>query len=341
MQKEKQDSSRFYTKERFVNGVKYTLAYYAAIAVNILIADCHQYWNFAWQLALLEVVVVVIACEFVRAFIKFHKFKIWHFICFDIAIVIANMFLVGWLSESLNLFYVATIELSGVYLAAMIGNPFIVINEKKRIEEVRRMEEEKHRLELYYLNLQLNPHFLFNTLNVIYVQSRKEKAATTSDMVMHLSEMLRYQLYESVDNKVLLKSEIKHIENYIELQKMRQTDLHIDYQTEGTFDGIMLYPFMSISFLENAFKFVGVNNSGEKFVKIFVGVDEKYVSFVVQNTKCEDAIASQPSKPKSSGIGIENTKKRLDLLYPGKYSLEIKDDSKYFIVELKILIEND
>ena len=340
MVKGKLYNNEFFTKGRILNCVYYTLSYFAAIVLNILISG-QPYWDFAWKLFLVEAFVVVSSCEFVRMFLKSSKCKIWQFVCYEIAIIIINIFIIVWLSDCMNLFFVTAIELSSVYLAAMIGNPFLVINEKKRIEEVRKIEEEKHRLELYYLNLQLNPHFLFNTLNVIYVQSRKEKATSTSDMVMHLSELLRYQLYESVDKKVMLKSEVKHIENYIELQKMRHTDLQIDYQTEGKFDGIMLYPFMSISFLENAFKYVGVNNSGEKFVKFFVGVDEKYVSFVVQNTKCDDVVASESEKHKSRGIGIQNTKKRLDLLYAGKYVLDIKDNGKYFIVELKILLEND
>ena len=339
MRNEKQNSSTYYTKGRIVNSIYYTLMYLAAITLNIVIAD-RPYWDFAWKLVLMEAVAVFIACEFVKSFVKSPRCKIWKFISFEVAIIVVNMLLIGWLSDSLNLFFIASIELSSVYLAAMIGNPISVINEKKRIEEVRKMEEEKHRLELYYLNLQLNPHFLFNTLNVIYVQSRKEKALVASEMVMQLSELLRYQLYESVDTKVPLKSEVKHIENYIELQKMRQTDLVIDYQKEGSFDGIMLYPFMTMSFLENAFKYVNVNNSGDKFVKIFVGVDGKYVSFVVQNTKSE-ASALETVKSKSSGIGIENTKKRLDLLYANKYVLDIQDQGEYFIVELKILLEND
>ena len=218
---------------------------------------------------------------------------------------------------------ILSIGLSVMYMIIMSGNPFSEKVAHERTEDVIELEAEKRKLELYYLNLQLNPHFLFNTLNVIYVQSRKEKARTTSEMIMTLSELLRYQLYEGADEKVMLKSEIKHIENYIELQKMRQTDLCIDYQKDGAVEGIMVYPFVTISLLENAFKYVDVNNSGEKFVKIFIGVDEKYVSFVVQNTKCEDAVASESTKPKSSGIGIENTKKRLDLLYAGKYMLDV------------------
>ena len=340
MEQEKQKNKGVLEKGKIINMVNYTLLYYAAIVLNILIADS-SYWNFAWKLVLLEVFMVILACVFAKKIVNSPKCKIWKFVIFEVAIIIVNMLLIGWLAGCINLFYIVTIELSSVYLAVMIGNPFWVINEKKRIEEVKRMEEEKHRLELYYLNLQLNPHFLFNTLNVIYIQSRKEKALASSEMVMQLSELLRYQLYESVDKKVLLKSDLKHIENYIELQKIRKADIVIDYQKVGNMDGVMVYPFLFISFLENSFKFVYENSFGEKFIKIFVKVDESCVTFVAQNTKCDAISDANAQKTKSSGIGIENTKKRLDLLYPGKYTLNIEQDDKYYNVELKIFIEND
>ena len=271
--------------------------------------------------------------------------KLWQMVLIEIGAILLNFLvtfiLVSLCYGSIDIYVLLSTGLSAMYMIIMTGNPYSEKNVNERIENIKELEAEKRKLELYYLNLQLNPHFLFNTLNVIYIQSRKEKASTTSDMVMTLSELLRYQLYENPDEKVMMKSEIKHIENYIELQKMRQTDLNIDYQKVGVMEGVMVYPFVTISLLENAFKYVSVNNSGEKFVKIFVGVDEKYVSFVVQNTKSDDSPDTEFAKSKSSGIGIVNTRKRLDLLYPGKYVLDIQDKGLYFIVELKILLEND
>ena len=136
MEKEKQDRTGFFSKGRIVNRVNYTLLYFAAIILNILIAGC-PYWNFAWKLLLLETFVVALACVAVSFIVKSPKCKIWHFICFEVAIIIVNMLLIGWLADSLNLFYITAIELSSVYLAAMIGNPFSVISEKKRIEKVK------------------------------------------------------------------------------------------------------------------------------------------------------------------------------------------------------------
>ena len=234
------------------------------------------------------------------------------------------------------------VELSALYCIMVAICQLARLNTIENINKLKALEKEKRDLELYYLGLQLNPHFLFNTLNVIYIQSRKEKARTSADMVMQLSELLRYQLYEEIDKKVLLKSEIKYIENYLELQKMRQIDLNVEYNKSGNPDGVMVYPFLTISFLENAFKHVDVNKDGEKFIKIFIAVEEKFISFVVKNTKSalKDDSTSLVKK-KSGGVGIVNTKKRLDLLCPGKYELNFDSDEKYYNVELKIEVEND
>lgn len=226
------------------------------------------------------------------------------------------------------------IELSVLYNVVASSICCVKMVNDEHLNNLSRLEMEKHDLELYYLNLQLNPHFLFNTLNVIYVQSRKEKARNTADMVMSLSDLLRYQLYESVDKKVMLKSEVKFLENYIDLQKMRQMDIDIDYKKEGDFDGVMIYPFLCISFLENAFKYVNVNKDGEKNINILIAVEKKNVFFVVRNTMNEESQAS--TSERSSKIGIQNAKKRLELLYNGKYELNIDSDGKYFNVELKI-----
>lgn len=255
--------------------------------------------------------------------------------------VLVSILLAHYILGSFDIDMLLPICLSVLYMIIMSGNPFVEKTMYDRVENIKQLEQEKRVLELYYLNMQLNPHFLFNTMNVMYVQARKEKAHATSEMIMTLSDLLRYQLYESADQKVMLKSEIKHVENYIELQKLRQTDLTIDYHKDGNFDGIMVYPFLTISLLENAFKYVSVNNSGEKFVKIFIGVEEKNIFFVVQNTKSDVVPGSASAKPKSSGIGIVNTRKRLDLLYTGRYELDIQDKGMYFNVELKILLEND
>ncbi|MCF0205950.1 MAG: sensor histidine kinase [Bacteroidales bacterium] len=232
-------------------------------------------------------------------------------------------------------FYAMELSVLFLIIVGCIRNLTLKIAEQ--YQQQLALEEEKRNLELYYLGLQLNPHFLFNTLNVIYVQARKEKAATVSDMVLQLSDLLRYQLYESADKLVLIKSELKYIENYIDLQRMRKVDIDIDFQKIGNFEGIMVYPFLCISFLENAFKYVDENIAGEKLVNIIMRVDERGIYFGTKNSIGPER--KNASDKKSSGIGIENTKKRLELLYPVRYTLDINESEKYFNVELLINVE--
>ena len=327
-------------RERIIRSAIYLLIYVAASILNLLV-NGEPLWKELGLFLFKDLALLLFAINFFPLLVSRYKCKVWHFACVEAIVLIINIGLSVWMIGCSSLFSIVEIELSTVCLIALIGNPYIEIKARERIEKVKLLEDEKRRIELYYLNLQLNPHFLFNTLNVIYIQARKEKALASADMVMQLSDLLRYQLYESVDKKVLIKSDIKYIENYLELQKIRKTDVNIDYQKDGNFDGVMIYPFLSISFLENAFKYVCENSLGEKFIKIFIGVDEKNVSFAICNTKCDTPVATTAEKAKSSGIGIENTKKRLDLLCPGKYTLNISNDDKYFNVELKIVIEND
>lgn len=305
-----------------------------SIKPEVLLEDC----LFIVFFMLKDILLVGCMCMLARLMFVNHKGRTGLFAVSFLVEQAINVFvsvlIVRALFGSIGIELMFAIELSVLFnivtssicYARMVGTEHALM--------LAELEKEKHNLELYYLDLQLNPHFLFNTLNVIYIQSRKEKARSTADMVMQLSDLLRYQLYESVDKKVMLKSEVKYLENYIELQKMRQMDIDINYKKEGNFDGVMIYPFLSISFLENAFKYVNVNNDGEKFINIFIAVDEKNISFVVKNTMNEELQAA--TSKKSSRIGIENTKKRLELLCPGKYALDVNSDGKYFNVELKI-----
>lgn len=326
-----------------------TLIYLLLLIVNLtlkpvaIVAEDYYFLFFFLVKDFVSAILLIFIYE------KLFKKKEYRFILVTavlVAVVIVNialsiLFIIKVLG-GLSIAVMFGVELSGVYCVMIAVCQLARLNALEQVEKLKALEKEKRDLELYYLGLQLNPHFLFNTLNVTYIQARKEKARATSDMVMQLSELLRYQLYEPIDKKAMLKSEIKYIENYLELQKMRQIDVDIEYNKSGSPDGVMVYPFLTISFLENAFKHVNVNNDGEKFIKIFIAVEEKFISFVVKNTKSaikEDDASSV--KKRSGGVGIVNTKKRLDLLYPGKYELNFDSDEKYFNVELKIEVEND
>jgi two-component system, LytTR family, sensor kinase len=226
-----------------------------------------------------------------------------------------------------------SLQFSMVFISMAIGIKMFQINREKS-KQISQLEKSKVMTELDSLKNQINPHFLFNTLNNVYIQTRIEpkKAA---DMVLKLSDLLRYQLYECSEDKVLLKSEYEYLKNYVDLQQLRITNIDIKFEQKGSFKGLMIYPFMFIPFLENAFKY-GVSSKGvENFIHIFVEIVEKYVIFAVKNS-INDTIEH---KRKEGQGGMTNVKRRLELLYEGKYELKTENRDNYFYVELKINLE--
>ncbi|MGN6800858.1 MAG: sensor histidine kinase [Ginsengibacter sp.] len=190
---------------------------------------------------------------------------------------------------------------------------------------------EKLNLERDFLKAQLNPHFLFNTLNNLYGLSLREDEQTPV-VITQLSEMMRYTLYESNAQLVPLEREINYLENYVRLEKMRyKSEASIVCEIDDSrVDGQLIAPLLTFTFVENAFKY-GMKRRGEGFVKIFISVENNVFYFSILNDK--------PLKQKASefgGIGLENAKKRLELLYPGAHALAIEDKENAYFVELTI-----
>jgi hypothetical protein len=201
----------------------------------------------------------------------------------------------------------------------------------KTSQRWRQLQNEKLETELSYLKAQINPHFLFNTLNSIYSLAI-EKSDYTATAVVKLSGMMRYIISESNKHFVSLQKEINYIKDYIELQKFRLGGtVQINYLTEGNAEGLEIAPLLLITFVENAFKY-GVNPEEYSDIFIEIKIAENNLELTVSNNKVKHSL----NKKESSGLGITNTKHRLEMLYPGRYTLDIQDGAKMFIVELKI-----
>ena len=180
---------------------------------------------------------------------------------------------------------------------------------------------------------QINPHFLFNTLNNIYSLALK-KSELTADAVVKLSEMLDYLLYECNAQMVDVKKEIKLIQNYIYLQKIRYGGrLDIQFKAENINDQ-KIPPMIILPFIENSFKHGAGNQSNKVWIKIHMGVENNCMEFNIVNSKSHQKKAARKHAP--GGIGLENVKKRLGLLYQNEYSLVIEDLSDTFSVKLSI-----
>ncbi|WP_158624849.1 sensor histidine kinase [Gynurincola endophyticus] len=182
--------------------------------------------------------------------------------------------------------------------------------------------------ELALLKSQVNPHFLFNNLNNIYalVYRKNENALTVIEM---LSSLLRYALYEQRD-QVTLETEIAYLKNYIELQRLRidsSANIHIDVENiDGT---LLISPHLLVSFSENAFKH-GDMTDPEQPLTVTGYTEDNTFFYHVFNKK------NTFNKPSEVGIGLSNVKRRLDLLYPGKYNLSIADGKDEFSIDLRI-----
>lgn len=200
-------------------------------------------------------------------------------------------------------------------------------------DEERKREIEKERItaELSYLKQQINPHFLFNALNNIYSLTLKN-SSPASDAVLKLSSILRYVLYDTDYPYVMLKQELEIIEDFIELQKLRLTEsVKLNYSLSGIPENLKIAPLLFVPIIENAFKY-GIDNVHDSSIDIRIKIESERCILNVKNS----IVALSPENESPVGIGIKNIKRRLDLLYPGKYSFDTAKKDSTFNVELKI-----
>lgn len=187
--------------------------------------------------------------------------------------------------------------------------------------------------ELRFLKSQINPHFLFNTLNNLYALTLK-KSDKAPEIVLKLSEIMRYMLYECNEKRVLLSKEIQYIHNYLDLERLRQPgQADIRFSTEGQISEQMVAPLLFVPFLENSFKH-GLNHhvQGGGFVRLHLRVSGDDLEFFIENSKVEQA--PRQEHPRSGGIGLTNVRQRLLLLYPDQHALIIDDEPHRYAVTL-------
>jgi hypothetical protein len=195
-----------------------------------------------------------------------------------------------------------------------------------------RAEREKSQAELLALKAQLNPHFLFNTLNSIYYLARK-KSDTTPDVILKLSDLMRFVLTETTAESIPLEKEVESMQQYIDLQQLRLTDkTGVIFETTGEIKDQKIAPLLLLPFVENAFKF-GVSSHTASVISIFLSIQNDKLSFIVRNSKV-NSIRSE----ESTGTGLNNVRQRLSLTYPGKHALKIQETDADYDVELKIIL---
>ena len=192
------------------------------------------------------------------------------------------------------------------------------------------LTQEKLQAELKFLKTQIHPHFLFNTLNNLYALTLK-KSERAPEMVLKLSELINYMLYECRSDEVPLSKEIKFIRNYVDIEKMRYGDkLDVDIRVTGEVADRTIAPLILLPFVENCFKHGASEDLQQSWVKVTVDSHADHLVIKVENSKGENG------KLREEGIGIQNVKRRLDLLYPTKHELKIINGAETFLVILSI-----
>lgn len=271
------------------------------------------------------------------------KYRILFWILNMLLIVVANYPLLSFnpsgmpkeVQEGFYSYLVILILVNFIIVVFALGLRYII--RQNKIQE--RLKEEKHKsteAELNWLKNQLNPHFLFNTLNNISGLTCID-ADAAQEKIAQLSDLLRYALYQSNDKKVTLTNEIEFMHNYIDLMKLRcndKTTVEVNLPDENK--SVLIAPLLFISPIENAFKH-GTSSSRESIIRINLTYDDKCIIFECDNTN----LPKNDKNRSGSGIGIENLKRRLELIYPGQYTYEQSIENDIYHVKITIADENN
>lgn len=219
-----------------------------------------------------------------------------------------------------------------ICLAIGIAYMRVKLDEEEKMGTLRK---ENNFYKLRYFRTQLNPHFLFNTLNSIYSLSLNN-TAKTPEVIIRLSDIMRFLIYECNEEKIPIEKEIEFIRNYIEIERIRY-DADIQFTVEGNTAGVMIEPFLFISFIENGFKHAIDTSFAKPFIYITLKVSQYQIVFnVINNTSLE--LEAQAKKIR--GKGLENSKSVLELLYPEGYALDIIQTEKKERKESKSRLKN-
>jgi len=230
--------------------------------------------------------------------------------------------------------YLIAVFIGELYVVGLTMAIKLTVDWVRSEKKSKELEQRNLETELSMLRSQMQPHFFFNTLNNLYALTL-EKSDQAPETVLKLSELMSYVIYKGKNSQVDLIQEVQHLNNYLNLERLRyDTRLNVDFDIEGKLENHRIPPLILVTFLENAFKHGSGNKLGEINIAIKLQAEEKQVYFRIENDFSASGEGVNGKKVK--GIGIENTKRRLDLLYKENYVLNIQKKMGKFSVELAI-----
>jgi LytS/YehU family sensor histidine kinase len=203
----------------------------------------------------------------------------------------------------------------------------------KSQHHLNQVQQEHLKTELTFLRSQMNPHFLFNAMNLIYGHIDKTNTLARQ-ITLQFSDLLRYQLYECEASAISIEKEVDYLKQYVSLQKLRKSEsFSCNLKLTGQLQHFEIPPLLMMPLVENAFKYVSFGEKQENFLDIELSGDEEQFSFSCVNSKCE---SDRNELVTTKGLGLQNLRRRLELLYPAKHELHIEDMENMFKVQLSI-----
>ena len=284
-----------------------------AIFINYVLLPRFLYRKKAWTftfLVILVVILVVVIEEFLLEQLFFSDIRQRRF----------NM--VNSLADVLPM------------MAFLVGYKFSwdAIQKQNRIEALNRMVAES---ELQFLNSQINPHFLFNNLNTLYAHAL-ENSPKTPEIILQLSSIMIYMLYDCRDKTVLLQKEIENLEDFVKLNRLQLEGRgNISFKVEGQAGQLRIAPLILMIFVENAFKHASASQLDDIQIYVSLGISKNVLSFLCENNYSVKSNTENLTR----GIGLKNVTGRLDLTYPDKYKLNIHDRNNWYRVDLEMELE--
>lgn len=321
-----------------------TIVFYAYVTTDLLDkAGAYQYWlNIFIRNGLLMLVCYINIYYLFPNFFKKNKYVLYSLFLFSCSLlytalenmhdrqlygyVLNNIYKRSFFSNTFYNFSIAIFYL-GFTMALMLSK-----NWYKQHLLLQKIQVENLETELRYLKAQINPHFLFNSLNTIYFQIDKNNTEARTSL-HKFSELLRYQLYECNEEQIAIEKEIEYLKSYIDLQRLRkQRNYNICFETDEDVCNFSVAPLLLISFVENAFKHVSSYTDKVNDIQVGLHRQNNYLLFDVVNSKNNNHLPVQES------IGLKNVKRRLELLYANKHELCIQNESSSYSVHLKLQV---
>jgi LytS/YehU family sensor histidine kinase len=236
-------------------------------------------------------------------------------------------------------FYIVQITMITLFIVLFVGMLRFAEDWFELEARKKEVENEKLLAELNFLKAQINPHFLFNTLNNLYYLAYS-KSENTTEVIAKLSVMMRYMIYDSNHPKVLLSKEIEYMQSYISLEQLRLNgQIPIKLEVCGSPENIWITPLIFITFLENAFKHGVSNTNSGSWVTIMLKIKDGTCTYTVENSKLKPSADALKESEDKSGIGLRNVRRRLELSYPGQHDLVVAETPEKYKVQLNLSLQ--